>query len=243
METQIKPIRSHDRPRLGGLGELSLVFVPVLVLLIASASWVGDDPMRGFMIAWAANIFMLVAIGAGMRIRKKSWKDIGLTLPKLRRKEALSTIAWSIPVLIAGVLAWIIAPVLLSNILEVPATADFSGYEFLQDNPVALLLTLLGVYFISSFAEEVIYRGFLISRLAELTSGTRYNKVIAVLISSVFFGLIHYQWGAMGMFQTGFFGLAMGTSYVLLRKRLWILILSHAYMDTLLLVNLYLAGS
>lgn len=243
METQTDRVHIKDRAWLGVIGELTLVFFPVLALLKATASWAGDDPMRGFVIAWIANIYMLAMIAIGIKLRKKAWKEIGLTFPPFRWKGVLWTIAWSLPVFVAGVLAWLLAPVLLPGLMEVPATADFSGYDFLRGNPGALLATLAGVYFISSFAEEVIYRGFLISRISELAANTRIKTVIAILISSVFFGCIHFPWGAMGMIQTGFFGLAMGTCYVLLKKRLWVLILAHAYMDTLLLVNLYQAGS
>ncbi len=243
METQMENTQTYKRTGLRVLGELVLVFLPVLGLLKASASWVGEDPMRGFIIAWVANIYMLAMIALGMKLRKKSWKEIGLTFPVFRLKNVLKTLGWSVVVFIVGVLPWLTAPMILSGLIEEQAAADFSGYEFLRGNPLALLLTLLGVYFISSFAEEVIYRGFLINRISELAANTGIKTVIAILVSSVFFGLIHYQWGAMGMIQTGFFGLAMGICYVLLRKKLWVLILAHAYMDTLLLVSLYQAGS
>ena len=104
-------------------------------------------------------------------------------------------------------------------------------------------MSLLGVYFISSFAEEVIYRAFVINRLIEMTKTFKYSKHLAVLLGAVFFGLIHYEWGAMGMVQTGFMGLAMGISYLVLKKRLWVLIIAHMYMDTLLFVQIYLASN
>ena len=47
----------------------------------------------------------------------------------------------------------------------------------------------------------------------------------------------------MGIVQTGFMGLALGICYVKLNKRLWILILAHAYMDTILMGQLYLASN
>ena len=43
--------------------------------------------------------------------------------------------------------------------------------------------------------------------------------------------------------QTGFMGLVLGICYIKLKKRLWILILAHAYMDTILMVQLYLANN
>jgi membrane protease YdiL (CAAX protease family) len=38
-------------------------------------------------------------------------------------------------------------------------------------------------------------------------------------------------------------GVALGAAYLWVKRRLWVLILAHAYMDTLLLVQVYLAPS
>lgn len=234
---------STNRNRIYTLVELLLVFLPVLAFVRAAGPWVADDPMRGFGVAWVANGFMLAAIWAGIKLRKRTWKEMGLTFTVSSGKDALRIFGQSLMVFAIGVAAWLVGPMLLPHLREIQEGADFSNYDFLKNNLGALVLTLAGVYFISSFAEEVIYRGFLINRIAALTSATKYNRVIAVLLSSAGFGLIHYEWGVMGMIQTGIFGLAMGICYILLRKRLWVLILAHAYMDTLLLVNLYLAGT
>lgn len=46
----------------------------------------------------------------------------------------------------------------------------------------------------------------------------------------------------MGIGQTGFMGLALGVSYLIVGRNLWVLILAHAYMDTILMVQMYFAG-
>ena len=47
----------------------------------------------------------------------------------------------------------------------------------------------------------------------------------------------------MGIGQTGFMGLALGVSYLVVGQILWVLILAHAYMDTILMVQMYFAGA
>jgi membrane protease YdiL (CAAX protease family) len=102
-----------------------------------------------------------------------------------------------------------------------------------------LLLTLAAVYIISSFGEEVVYRAFLITRISQLGLNSRSGKIIAVILSAVVFGLAHYSWGPMGIVQTGFMGLALGLCYIYMKNRIWVLILAHAYMDTVLMVQMY----
>ena len=103
-----------------------------------------------------------------------------------------------------------------------------------------LLFALGAVYVVSSFGEEVVYRGFLIHRVAELGNGGSLAYGIAVAVSAVVFGLVHFSWGIVGIIQTTFMGVALGISYLVV-KRLSVLVLAHCYMDTLLLVQIYLS--
>jgi membrane protease YdiL (CAAX protease family) len=128
----------------------------------------------------------------------------------------------------------------MANITGVPENANLGGYEYLKNNIGMLFLTLGGVYIVSSFGEEVIYRAFLINRISELGHETKKAMIIATILSSIIFGLVHYEWGAMGIVQTGFMGLVLSICYIKLKKRLWVLILAHAYMDTTLIVQMYL---
>jgi hypothetical protein len=130
----------------------------------------------------------------------------------------------------------------MANISGMPESADMSVYEYLHNNLFMFILSLVSVYIISSFGEEVVYRAFLIDRISELGLDTKYGKMATVLISAVIFGLAHYTWGPTGMVSTGVFGLVMGICYLKFKKKLWILVLAHAYLDTILLVQVYLAS-
>jgi membrane protease YdiL (CAAX protease family) len=127
----------------------------------------------------------------------------------------------------------------MANITGIPETSDMSNYDYLKDNIWLLFLTLGGVYIVASFGEEVIYRAFLINRISELGLSSKTGKIITVIISAIIFGFAHYSWGLMGIVQTGFMGLALGFCYLKLKKRIWVLILAHAYMDTILMLQLY----
>lgn len=102
-----------------------------------------------------------------------------------------------------------------------------------------LLLSLAAVYVVSSFGEEVLYRGFLITRLAEIGKQGRAAWWLATMANAVIFGLAHFGWGIVGMVQTTFMRLALGLAYLVTKRNLWALILAHAYADTLLLLQIY----
>lgn len=243
METKMENVQSDHQNWIYCLGEMLLVFLPAFLFIKFTSSWVGEDLFRSYGVVWVANLLMLAMIWTSLKLRGQSWKEFGLTFNQVSLKQGLRVFGQSLVVFVFAVSCFILGAIIMANITGIPESADFSRYDFLKDNLGGLLLSLLGVYFISSFAEEVIYRAFLINRIVEIIQSFKYSKIIAVLLSSIFFGLIHYEWGAMGMVQTGFMGLAMGISYIVLKKGLWTLIIAHIYMDTLLFVQIYLASN
>ncbi len=157
------------------------------------------------------------------------------------RRIDLRAVLLSLVVFVAAVAAFGLGAIVMANIVGIPEGADMSGYNYLSCNLPMLILALVAVYIVSSFGEEVIYRAFLINRIAELGGGGKIAWRVAVLISSVVFGFVHYDWGAAGIVQTGFMGLALGVSYLVVGRNLWVTILAHAYMDTILMVQMYFA--
>ena len=130
----------------------------------------------------------------------------------------------------------------MANVVGIPEGTDTSGDNFLSGNLPMLLVSLMGVYIVSSFGEEVVYRAFLIRRLTALGGGGTWAVRTAVVMSAVIFGLPHFARGLTGVVQATFMGLALALAYLALGRKLWILILAHTYMDTLLLVPLYPRG-
>jgi membrane protease YdiL (CAAX protease family) len=182
---------------------------------------------------------MLSIVFIGLKLRKQSLSHFGFSFKKFNWKFGLKTFSQSIIVFILALVGFIIGSIIMANITGIPESSDMSNYDYLKDNIWMLLLTLSGVYIVASFGEEVIYRAFLINRISELGLNTKTGKIITVIISAIIFGLAHYSWGLMGIVQTTFMGLALGFSYIYLKKRIWVLIFAHAYMDTILMLQIY----
>ena len=156
------------------------------------------------------------------------------------RRSVIRTVLQSIAVFFAALGSVVVVAVVMAIIFGRPEGADMSGYAYLSGNLPMLFLVLAAVYINASFGEEVIYRGFLITRIAELGSGSKRAWWLGVLISSLIFGLIHSDWALVGIVQMAFMGLALGVSYLAVRRNLWVTILAHGYLDTILIVQMYL---
>ena len=223
------------------LAEIILIFLVAAGIIIIFLSDKPEDLLYNQVVISCANIIMLILVFTGVKLRSESLSQFGLSFKKFNLKFALKTFLQSIIVFVLATGAFILASIIMANITGIPETIDMSGYNYIKGNFGMLTLSLISVYIVSSFGEEIVYRAFLINRISELTSKRKSNLIIAVLISSIIFGLAHYSWGLMGIIQTTFMGLALGFSYLYLKRKIWVLIIAHAYMDTILMVQLYLA--
>ncbi len=223
--------------------ELISVFLVAFIIIKIFVQPESDNLIYNQAVIWIANIIMLTMVWMGLRIRGENWQDFGLSFKKISLKGALKVFLLSLLVFVLALVGFIIGSVIMANITGIPESSDMSGYAYLKDNIWMLFLTLGGVYIVSSFGEEVIYRAFLINRISALGFAHKTGRIIAVILSAVVFGFAHYSWGPMGIVQTGFMGLALGFCYLFMKKRLWILIFAHAYMDTILMVQMYLASN
>ncbi|HEX9729156.1 MAG TPA: CPBP family intramembrane glutamic endopeptidase [Gemmatimonadales bacterium] len=226
--------------RVAKVAELVVVLAVALAAITIALPLVGNNALARQAVAWVANVVMLCVVWLGLRVRGQSWEYFGLGLRFAGWRSVGKAVLQSFLVLIAAAAAFVLGSIVMANITGVPESADMTRYEYLRGNLPMLILALIGVYLVSSLGEEVIYRAFLITRVAELGAHSSWAVRSAVAISALVFGLVHFDWGPMGIVQTGFMGLALGISYLVLRRRLWVLVLAHAYMDTLLLVPLYL---
>ena len=229
--------------RIAKIIEILSVFLVAFLIIKVFVKTDSDSPLYNQFVVWIANIVMLTMVWAGLKIRGQNWQDFGLSFKTVSLKEALKIFLLSLLVFVLALLGFILGSIIMANITGIPQGADLSGYDYLKDNIVMLIITLCGVYVVSSFGEEVIYRAFLINRISELGLNSRKGRIIAVVLSAIVFGFVHYSWGPMGIVQTGFMGLALGLCYIYMKRRLWILILAHAYMDTILIVQIYLASN
>lgn len=243
--------KNNAKTKVGGLlntnkiakiTEILLVFFLAFGLFKILKPYAGDNLFLKMGIIWCINILMLILVWLGIKLRGQTWADFGLTFGCINFKGSLKIFLRSLLVCILGLAGYVLGSIIMANISGMPESADMSNYEYFHDNIFMLIITLVGVYIVSSFGEEVVYRAFLINRISELGLDSKYGKVATVLISAVIFGLVHFEWGPTGVVSTGLMGLVMGIFYLKFKKKLWILVLAHAYMDTILLVQVYMAS-
>jgi membrane protease YdiL (CAAX protease family) len=118
---------------------------------------------------------------------------------------------------------------------------DVSDFERLQGNLGLLLLMLVLAWTLAAMVEETAFRGYLLARLRALLGDGRTGLVVAVLVSSLLFGLLHTEQGVVGVVLAT----VDGVLFSLLRLwsgTLWASILCHGFINTIGFVSFYLVG-
>lgn len=170
-----------------------------------------------------------------LRLRDGGWGAMGL------RRLA----SWRRIVLIA--LAAAALRILLGELVIDPLTARFwppavapEGTDLIAGNVGVALQWLALVWTWAAFGEEIGYRGYLLTRAADLGARSPAAYWVGVFFVSVLFGIGHYYKGPSGMIDSGVAGLILGAAYMLSGRNLWASILAHGFIDTVGVLVLFL---
>jgi membrane protease YdiL (CAAX protease family) len=199
--------------RLRGFGPLGIL--AILVILAGNAVVV---PLSAILVlVWA-------------RLSHTPWREIGYVRPR----SWVRTIAVGI---VFGVTLKLVMKAIVMPLLGAPPTNQ--AYQFLIGNAAALPAMLYLVVFGAGFGEETVFRGWMFERFSKLFGSSAWATALIVLITSIWFGLIHYGvQGVPGVEQALIVGLVFGTIFAI-TGRLPMLMIAHAAFDLTALAIIY----
>ena len=119
-----------------------------------------------------------------------------------------------------------------------PAVAP-AGVDAITGNIKEALLWLLIVWGFAAFGEETAYRGYLLTRAADVGGRSPAAYWVGMVLVSVLFGYGHFYKGPAGIIDSGVAGLILGSAYLLTGRNLWTSILAHGFIDTFAVTVLY----
>lgn len=161
------------------------------------------------------------------RLRNGGWAAMGLRRPASWVR--ISQIALGAATLRIMLGEFVVDP--LTRRVWPPPVAS-SVIEVTTGNLKAALLTLVVVWTFAAFGEEIAYRGYLLTRAADLGKGSPAAYWGGVILVSVLFGYGHYYKGPAGVVDSGIAGLVWGAAFMLSGRNLWVSILGHGFQDT-----------
>jgi len=203
-------------------------------LAFAEVAWAYSGPLS-LLLTLIVLSFYMRARGLGWRemglIHLPGWKAKALVIPKALLPFALFAVAVSLMIFVGEPLG--------------VTRSDTAGVEARWGNVegnLGMLLLWLGIVWTSAaFGEEMFFRGYMVTRLADGLTGVPGRLFIAVLVPALIFGYGHFYYqGLFGLLMTAMIAIAFGTAFLLLKRNLWPLVLVHGVIDTINFVALYL---
>jgi membrane protease YdiL (CAAX protease family) len=205
----------------------AFVDLATLIALTASVNFITFAMTERY----AGPISALCAVAlitALLRRRGMRWGDLGM-----RRPSRPLRLFWQVPVvLVAWLAASFGAVTLVGHYLPSPDTSARFGH--LAGNLPATVRWIAIGWLTGGFAEEMIFRGFVLNRLEALLPRGARGSVVAVLLQAFVFGAAHvFNRGLFGLLVLGTVGAVLGTFYLVFGRNLWPTILAHGLGNTL----------
>jgi uncharacterized protein len=183
----------------------------------------------------SATPYLFTLAWISLRLRKVQWKQIGFTRYRTWAATLLLGVACGVGLELFDLFG---KQPLLTRFLGKPP--DLSNFAAVRGHLKFALLMIALVWIFAAFGEELVYRGYLMNRVAELGRGTRTAWIVSLLVTSAIFGLTHYHQGLTGIVEEGSDGLILGLLYLACRRNLAVPIVAHGVCDTIDIALLFL---
>jgi CAAX protease family protein len=217
--------RIHEH--IGGLTRTSKPAILMELVLAAGLCFIRIFP-------FSVQILLLAFASLSLWLRGLNWNAVGLRKPKNWWK-----------VLLLAILSAVVISVLV-NLLVGPVVERLAGnspsntrFENVRGNLPVLIGWLSVAWTLAAFGEEMVFRGYFMNRIYDLIGNGRTGWILALLLSSLLFGVGHGYQGLAGAIGTAEVGLLLGAVYLVNRRNLWMNILCHGFIDSISLISLY----
>jgi membrane protease YdiL (CAAX protease family) len=185
------------------------------------------------------EVIVLSVLGlVSIRLRDGRWSGMGLKRPASWRRILLTALLAAILRILLG--QFLIEPV--TGFFWPKPTAPALANEVTGNLKLALLALLL-VWTFAAFGEEIAYRGYLLTRAADIGRRSAAAYWIGIVLVSILFGYGHYYKGPSGVIDSGVAGLILGTAYMLAGRNLWASIFAHGFIDTFGIIDAFFGWS
>lgn len=183
----------------------------------------------------SATPYLFLLGWVSLRLRRVQWKQIGFTRYRTWGTTLLLGMAYGLGLELFDLFG---KQPLLTHLLGKPP--DLSGFPDVRGNLKYALLIVVVIWILAAFGEELVYRGYLMNRVADLGRGTRKAWIASLLLISALFGFSHYAQGLTGILEEASDGLILGLIYLVYRQNLAIPIVAHGVCDTIDIALLFL---
>jgi membrane protease YdiL (CAAX protease family) len=180
------------------------------------------------------TIYLLPLAWLSLRIRGLRWRDVGLVRYESWRKTLLLGGLWGAVIELFEL--FVSQPLLMRWTGRAP---DLELFRALHWNVKWTMIAIVGAWTLAAFGEEMVYRGYLMNRVAGVLRSTRAAWLFSVVLVSLLFGASHLDQGITGQLENFLDGLLLGAIYLVYDRSLSVPIVAHGVTDTIDLLLIF----
>ena len=233
------------KKEINGNGNITIkimIEIAIVLAIMLIIKWIMDFINvigAGSIAIWSGIIMATIFI----KQRKLTWRELGLELPT-GRKTWLKTIGLALVSAIVVIVFMAIALPLIVNVLGLETPPDASDrFAFFLGKPLVFSMYLVGVvWFGAALGEELLMRGYLLNRLADLFGKSKKGWTLALIIHAIIFGSLHIYQGFPGVIGSGVAALVFGIFYIAGKRRLLPVIIGHGLINSISLIAYYISN-
>ncbi|MFM9910982.1 MAG: CPBP family intramembrane glutamic endopeptidase [Chitinophagaceae bacterium] len=209
------------------LKEILLSLIAIIIVVVVPHSGIIPIPF-GYAIP------VLVFTWFFLRRKKESFETIGFTFKRFGSKSVFIGILSGI--LLFSFLTWVFFP-LLEKIVELPP-ANLGDFAKIKGNTGFYVFLLAMSWIIGGFYEELVFHGFIFTRLEKVIAGN-YASLVSFLLTNIIFAVYHWQLGLFGVINALIAGMFYHSLMLYYKRNMWYAIFCHAIYDTIALTYMY----
>ena len=187
------------------------------------------------LIPFSKTPFLLLLGWISLWVRKIGWRGVGLT--RYRSWKITLGLGVAAGLLLEGFELFVSQPLLVRLLRKQPDLEDFRA---LAGNLKLTLIFIALAWILAAFGEEIVYRGYLMNRVADLLNRTRRAWIVSLIAVHLAFGLAHAYQGWTGIIDEGLMGLLLGLIYLRTGRNLAVPIVAHGIQDSIDFVLIFL---
>ncbi|MDZ4867312.1 MAG: CPBP family intramembrane glutamic endopeptidase [Alphaproteobacteria bacterium] len=181
---------------------------------------------------------LTLAILVWLKLRGETWESIGLKA--LRPRQIAMGVGLFVAVVIYSAIAQTALDQYIRELTGAGPNKAAEIFKSIEGNLPLFVLLLPITWLFAGFGEEVLYRGYLMTRFAQFMGETRTAWIVALFVQAALFGAAHWYQGPTGIVGTAIIGLILGAATLFWGRNLWPAIIAHALIDTLGFTLMYL---
>ncbi len=201
----------------------SLFIVTVIILCLLLSIFAGQ----------LGTLLFYIVVLITLWSKRWDWKYFGITGPN-----------WPETVFKAFLFAigiFILNDFLIQPIIELFfGKIDLSEVSGIEGNLLNYVVFILLGWVFGGFCEEIIYRGYVLRRLAIILGDTNKAWLLSAVMASIVFGFAHNYQGPSGVILTAITAFLFGLIFIYNKNNLIVLVLTHGIYNMIAITLIYL---